>query len=156
MKCCIVFSQIFRDEQILMRLFLQKTKDRNMAGDWCLKSSFCFMETTHEPLHLVKLNFVYWKIMNIPTSFIRTIIFFDGAFESGIISKLWGYVGTSAKLPCVEFCNFVHRHIFVSHLSYYCFFKGVLNIRDTNTAAEKYSMLYWPINLFIFRIYNVV
>jgi hypothetical protein len=84
-----------------------------MAGDWCLISTFCFMETTHEPLHLVKLNFVHWKIMDIPTSFIRTIIFFDRAFESGIISKLWGYVGTSAKLLSVEFCNFVHGHIFI-------------------------------------------
>jgi hypothetical protein len=31
--------------------------------------------------------------------------------------------------------------------------KGVLNIKDTNMAAEKYSRLY--INVFIFRIYNM-
>jgi hypothetical protein len=35
------------------------------------------------------------------------------------------------------------------------FIKGVLNIRDTNTAAEKYSRLYGPVNLFTSRIYNV-
>jgi hypothetical protein len=34
------------------------------------------------------------------------------------------------------------------------FIKGVLNIRDSNTAVEKYSMLY--INVLIFRIHNVV
>jgi hypothetical protein len=31
--------------------------------------------------------------------------------------------------------------------------KGVLNISDTNMAAEKYSKLY--INLFTFGIYNM-
>jgi hypothetical protein len=46
-------------------------------------------------------------------------------------------------------------HIFVSYLSCYCFIKGVLNIRDTNTVGEKYSRLYRPINVFIFRIYNM-
>jgi hypothetical protein len=35
-------------------------------------------------------------------------------------------------------------------------YQSVLNIRDTNMAAEKYSRLYRPINLFIFIIYNVV
>jgi hypothetical protein len=33
--------------------------------------------------------------------------------------------------------------------------KDVLNIRDTDTAAEKYSRLCRPINLFIFRINSV-
>jgi hypothetical protein len=33
--------------------------------------------------------------------------------------------------------------------------KGVLNIRDINTALEKYSRLYRSINLFIFRMYNM-
>jgi hypothetical protein len=33
--------------------------------------------------------------------------------------------------------------------------KGVLNIRDTKTAAEKYSSLYRAIHLFMFRIYNI-
>jgi hypothetical protein len=33
--------------------------------------------------------------------------------------------------------------------------KGVVNSRDTNTAAEKYSRLYGPINIYLFKIYNM-
>jgi hypothetical protein len=54
----------------------------------------------------------------------------------------------------VQNYNSVQCDIFVSCLSCYCFIKGVLNIRDTNTTAKKYSRLYRPINLFMFRIYN--
>jgi hypothetical protein len=49
---------------------LRKTKNTNMAGGWYLKLTFCFMVTTHEPLHLDKRSFVQWKIVDIPTSFI--------------------------------------------------------------------------------------
>jgi hypothetical protein len=35
------------------------------------------------------------------------------------------------------------------------FVKGVLNIIDTNMAAEKYTSLYRSTNLFIFRIYSM-
>jgi hypothetical protein len=59
------------------------------------------MATTHEPLHLGKRSFVQWKIVKIPKSFIWIIILFDGAFEYGGISKLWGYIGTNAELHCV-------------------------------------------------------
>jgi hypothetical protein len=44
--------------------------------------------------------------MDIPTTFIWIIIFFNRAFEYGNIS-MWDYVGTNAELLCVELCNFV-------------------------------------------------
>jgi hypothetical protein len=47
-----------KDEQLLMRLFLSKTKNTNMAAVWILKSIFCFVETTHEPLHLDKWTLI--------------------------------------------------------------------------------------------------
>jgi hypothetical protein len=46
-------------------------------------------------------------------------------------------VCTNTEPLCVEFCNFVQCHIFVSYLYCYCFIKGVLNIRDTNMTAEN-------------------
>jgi hypothetical protein len=52
-----------------------------MAGGWNLKLTFYFIETTHELLHLDKLSFVHWNIMDVPTCFIWIIIFCDGAFE---------------------------------------------------------------------------
>jgi hypothetical protein len=67
--------------------------------------------------------------------------------EYGSILKLRRYVGTNTELLCVEFCNFVQCYIFVSHLSCYCFIKGVVNTRHTNTAPKRYSRLYRPINL---------
>jgi hypothetical protein len=43
------------------------------------------VEIPHEPLHLQldKRSLVQWKIMDILTSFILIIIFFDGDFEYG-------------------------------------------------------------------------
>jgi hypothetical protein len=107
-----------------------------MAGGWLSKLTFYFMERTHEQSHLDKWNVVYWNIMDIPTRFIWIVIFFDWANEYGGISKFWGYVGKNAELLYVEFCNFVQCHILVRYLSSWYFIKGVLNIRDTNTAAE--------------------
>jgi hypothetical protein len=63
---------------------------------------------------------------------------------------------TNTELICVEFSNSVQRPIFISYLSCYYFIKVVFNIRDSNTAAEKYSTLYRPINLSVFRICNMV
>jgi hypothetical protein len=41
------------------------------------------MATTHEPLHLDKQSFVQRKMVDIPTSFILIIIFFNEPFEYG-------------------------------------------------------------------------
>jgi hypothetical protein len=49
------------DEQLLIRQLLQECKNVNMAGGWKLKFTFCILERTHEPLHLVKWSFVRWK-----------------------------------------------------------------------------------------------
>jgi hypothetical protein len=54
-----------------------------MEGGWNSKLTFCFMETTHEPLHLDKRSLVQWKIMDIPTDFVWIIIFLDISFEYG-------------------------------------------------------------------------
>jgi hypothetical protein len=67
-----------------------------MAGGWKFKYTFYFMKGIHETLHLDKLSFLHWKFMDIPTSFIWIIIFFDGALGYGCVSTLWGYVGTNA------------------------------------------------------------
>jgi hypothetical protein len=42
-----------KDERLLMGHFNEKTKDTNMEGGWNFKFMFCFMETIHEPLHLL-------------------------------------------------------------------------------------------------------
>jgi hypothetical protein len=73
------------------------------------------MDRTHDPLHLAKWSFVHWKMMDIHTSFIWIIIFFDGAFECGGDLTFWGYVGTNAEILFVEFCNFVPCHTFISY-----------------------------------------
>jgi hypothetical protein len=109
--------------------------------------------------------------MNIPTTFISL----DGAFKYGKGAQFWGYDGTKDETFCIELCTFVQCHAFVHTITCYywilynCFnwhnskapisfqgfffVKGVLNFRDTNTVAEKYSRL--CINLFIFRNYNM-
>jgi hypothetical protein len=41
--------------------------------------------------------------MDVPTCFIWIIIFFNGYFEYGGISKLWSYAGTNAEILSIEF-----------------------------------------------------
>jgi hypothetical protein len=48
-----------KDEQLLMRPFLSETKNTNMTASWMLKFIVCFVETTHEPLHLDKWTLAY-------------------------------------------------------------------------------------------------
>jgi hypothetical protein len=46
-----------------------------MAAVGMLKFIVCFVETTHEPLHLDKLNFGTVRDMDIPTNFVQCHIF---------------------------------------------------------------------------------
>jgi hypothetical protein len=110
-----------KDKQLLVMQLLRKPKNTNMAGDWKFKYIFYFMERTYEPLYLLgKWRFVQRKIKDIPTSFIWITIFIDGAFEYGGGSTFWGYVATNAEPLCVDFCNFVQFHTFVSYLNCCC------------------------------------
>jgi hypothetical protein len=43
-----------KNEQLLAKPFLWETKNTNLTGGGKLKFPFCFMETTHEALHLDK------------------------------------------------------------------------------------------------------
>jgi hypothetical protein len=72
-----------------------------------LKFIVCFVETTHEPLHLDRWSLEKEEIMDIPINFIWIIILFDTVFKYGDGSKFWGYVVINAEQLCVEFCNFV-------------------------------------------------
>jgi hypothetical protein len=53
------------------------------GGRLKFKINIFFIVTTHEPLYLDKRSFVQENIMDIPTNFIRIIIFFNGPFEYG-------------------------------------------------------------------------
>jgi hypothetical protein len=48
-----------RDKQLLIRPFLRKSKNSNMADGLKSKLTFRFMDRTHEPLYLRKLSFVH-------------------------------------------------------------------------------------------------
>jgi hypothetical protein len=63
--------------------FLRKNEKFEYYGRWYLKLTSCFMATTHEPLYLDKRSLVQWKIVDMPTRLIWTIIFFNGPFEYG-------------------------------------------------------------------------
>jgi hypothetical protein len=68
--------------------------------------TFYFVDITHEPLHLDKLSFVQWTIVDMPTGFMWITTFLDGAFEYGDGSKFWGYVWSNAEPLYVGFCIF--------------------------------------------------
>jgi hypothetical protein len=79
----LYFDRCSEDEQLLVRQFLRKTKNTNIVGGWYLKLTVCFMATTHEPLYFDKRRFLQWKIVDIPTSFILILIFFNEPLEYG-------------------------------------------------------------------------
>jgi hypothetical protein len=56
---------------------------KKIAGDWMLKFLFCFMEKTHETLHLDKWSLEQWKTMHMSASFIWISTLFDVAFDCG-------------------------------------------------------------------------
>jgi hypothetical protein len=68
-------------KQLLIRPLLHKAKNMNIAGIW--NSHFPLWRQLNEQMHLDKLSLVQWKIIDIPTSFICIIIFYDQAFEYG-------------------------------------------------------------------------
>jgi hypothetical protein len=53
--------------------------------------------------------------MGISTRFIWIVILFDEIFKYGEDTKYWGYVETDIESLYVEFCNFVHCHIFQAY-----------------------------------------
>jgi hypothetical protein len=55
-----------------------------------------FYEISHEPLNLNKRSLVQLNIMDVHTSFIWIVIFFEEAFKRGDGAKIWGYVGSYA------------------------------------------------------------
>jgi hypothetical protein len=138
----MLYTNIFRGWTSCNKITFAIIQNMNMAFGWKLKFTFYFMDSTHEPLHLDKWSLVHWKVMDIPTRFIRIVIFLTELLNMAAFRNC--EVLCWDKLHCVECCNFVKCHIFVSYLSCYCFIKGVLNITDTITAAEKYSRLHRP------------
>jgi hypothetical protein len=76
-----------------------------MEGGLKLNAIFCFMQTNHEPFHLVKWNLVQLRAMDMVTSFICIILF------TKLLSMMimLSYVGTNAGPFCVEFCYFVQK-----------------------------------------------
>jgi hypothetical protein len=60
---------------VLVKSFLWKKKNTNVESGWILKFTFCFMEITHELLHLKKQNLVLKKITDIPTTFISVVLY---------------------------------------------------------------------------------
>jgi hypothetical protein len=126
------------DEQLLIRLLLRNTKNTNMAGDWNLKFTFYFLQTTHEPLHSDKWSFVQSTIMDIPTGFIWTIVFVGEAFEYCGGSKFWGYVGTNAEPLCIEFCNLCHViHLYIIIFIIIKFDTTVLSWNDNSIIPKS-------------------
>jgi hypothetical protein len=73
-----------------------------------LKDEWSFVRwKMNEVLYVERWSFVRWKIMDIPTSFFKIVILFEGAFEYDDCAKFWGYVTTNAGPFCIEFCCFV-------------------------------------------------
>jgi hypothetical protein len=49
------------DKQLFNQITFVKNKNTNMDGGWYLKFTFCYMETTHEPMDLDKTKFSTMK-----------------------------------------------------------------------------------------------
>jgi hypothetical protein len=115
------------------------------------------------PVNVGPWNFACWQIFKGWTTFNKIDFVKNQKYEHGgwlevknHILRFWDYVRTNAEQLCVEsvfiWCD---NGIIVKRQYHFMIFfiKDVLNIRDTNMAAKKYSRLY--INSFVVRIYNM-
>jgi hypothetical protein len=95
------------DEQLLLRQFLWKIKNMNMAGSWSLKFTFCFMETTHELLHLDKRSLVQWKIMTYLKVLFESLFSLMELLNVAMVesSNFWGGCKTcTSQCGTTKFC----------------------------------------------------
>jgi hypothetical protein len=110
------------------------------TGCWKLKFIFCFMETSHEPVHLGDWSFVQWRIMSLPTGFIWIIILFDEALKCGDCATFWGYSRTNAETFRVELCSFVQWNLFVNCVFNLLFCEGCWRISSFHSFL--FSLLF--------------
>jgi hypothetical protein len=88
-----------------------RENNTNLTDGW-IEINIIFMDITHESLYSEKSKGWHSKKFNgIHTCFVWIIILFDEAFKYGNCAEFWVYAGTNAEQLCVEFCNFVQRHI---------------------------------------------
>jgi hypothetical protein len=88
-------------EQILIIQFFEK-KIRTWLKFISLS---CFMERTHEPLHLRQKTFRAVKDLGHIYKFYLNIIFCNEGFRYGNVAKFRSYVGTNGEPLYVKCCN---------------------------------------------------
>jgi hypothetical protein len=131
----LYYDRSLKDEQLLTKPFLWKTKNTNVEGGWNLKFIFCFMETTHEH-----------------TSFIWIIIFFYEAFKYSNGVKFWDYIAINAE----PLCRILQCHVLVKYISFclsvslslpFTFF--VIYPFSVLCASKKFQYTHWYYRVFL-------
>jgi hypothetical protein len=129
-----------KDGQPLIRPLLREKKSTNIAVGRKFKFIIRFYGDNAWTVALGQIKFCPVKIMDMHTGFI-----WIGLCKQTCLIRI--------KFEITVFIWHDNSIILKPQFHFMCFIEVVLNIIDTNTTAEKYSMLY--INLCIFRVYNM-
>jgi hypothetical protein len=142
-----------KDEQLLIRAYLRKPKNTNMAGCWNFKFTFCFTETTLESLHLHRWSFVQWTIIDIPTSFTWIIHFIDGFLKISVVRNF--------AIMLLQTLNKIAKNSIFCALPYVCelFILLLLNFvqymcfqlvwqRHNSDVAEAFQDFFFKLRMF--------
>jgi hypothetical protein len=119
----VLFSQIFQESTTYNKTTFLKSKHKNVEGGWKLKFIFCFMETTHKPLHIFLVKVWYNKISWTYRQVLFESLFVWQAVKYGDNEKFWAFAGTEVAPSCEEFWN-VQFHIFAYYLTCYVMYRG--------------------------------
>jgi hypothetical protein len=149
-----VFWQIFRGRTTFNKTTFVRIQKYQHSSQFEVKIHLFYWENSWT-VAFNQMKFSAWKDHENASIFYSSHHFLWRSFWIWRYLEMLRLCWYNAELLCVEFCNFVQYHKFVSCSSYYCFIKSVLNIIDINTEAEKYSTLCRRIHLFIFIIYNL-
>jgi hypothetical protein len=140
----VVFWQIFRGWTTFNKTTFAKVQKYEHGGQLIVKIHILLYGQNSLTVALSQMKFCTLQDHGQPYKFYLnhyyTAVFRN--YNVGTNYFMWNSVFLSSVLYC---------KLFILSL----FYQRCSNIRDSNTAAEKYSRLYRPINLLIFIIYNM-
>jgi hypothetical protein len=106
--------QIFRGWTTFNETTYARIQKYEHGGQLKIKINILFYGDNSWTVALQQINFFRLKDCSYNYKFYSNHYFLWASFWIWRYFVIWGYIGTNGELICVEFCNFVQCHVFVS------------------------------------------
>jgi hypothetical protein len=108
-----------KDEQLLLRQILWKTKNMNVEGGLNLISMLCFTEIPHELLHLLLENKIWYcrRSWTHLQAVFELFLYLTKFLNMTIVRNFEIMLGRTPNLFCAEFCNFAKCCVCLAYVS---------------------------------------